>query len=323
MGRAGFIKVLGYPHPAIVAQRLAHQREFGLRLVGLRNARGVNLCVARVGKIGAALVSAPRCGDVAIHGIGGKVISVAVAAGGQHHCVCSVAGEFASQQVARDDARSAAIDDNNVDQLTTVEQPHTAQTNLARQLLVGTEQQLLTSLSTGVEGAANLGATKTAVIEQSTIFTSKRHALGNHLVDDVDRHLGQAIHVAFARAEVTTLDGVTEKSRNAVAVTLIVLGCIDATLSGNRVGAARGVMKSKCVDAIAELGKRRRSRSAGQTSAHHDDFELAFVAWVDELGVGLEVVPLVGQRAVGNFRIQLGVGRAILQHGHKYAFLRR
>ena len=198
MGRAGFIKVLGYPHPAIVAQRLAHQREFGLRLVGLRNARGVNLCVARVGKICAALVSAPRCGDVAIHGIGGKVISVAVAAGGQHHCVCSVAGEFASQQVARDDARSAAIDDNNVDQLTTVEESHTAQTNLARQLLVGTEQQLLTGLTTGVKGAAYLGATETAVVEQTAIFAGKRHALGNHLVNDVDRYLRQAIHIAFA-----------------------------------------------------------------------------------------------------------------------------
>ena len=109
-----------------------------------------------------------------------------------------MAGEFASQQVARDDARSAAIDDNNVDQLTTIEESHTAQTNLARQLLVSTEQQLLTGLTTGVKGAAYLGATKTAVVEQTAIFAGKRHALGNHLVDDVDRHLRQAIHVAFA-----------------------------------------------------------------------------------------------------------------------------
>ena len=198
MSRSGFIKILGHPHPAIVAQRLAHQGELGLRLVSLRNAGGVNLCVTRVGKICAALVSAPRCGDVAVHGIGGEVISVAVAAGGQHHCVCSMAGEFAGQQVARDDACSAAIDDNDVDQLTTIEESNTAQTNLARQLLVGTEQQLLTGLTTGVKGAAYLGATETAVVEQTAIFAGKRHALGNHLVNDVDRYLRQAIHIAFA-----------------------------------------------------------------------------------------------------------------------------
>ena len=88
-------------------------------------------------------------------------------------------------------------------------------------------------------------------------------------------------------------------------------------------GAARGVMKSKCVDAIAEFGKRCSSSGTGQTSANHDDLELALVAWVNELGIGLEVVPLVGQRAVGDLGDQLGVGGAILQHGHKCAFLRR
>ena len=104
---------------------------------------------------------------------------------------------------------------------------------------------------------------------------------------------------------------------------MIVLGRIDSALGGNGVRATRGIMESKSVDPIAKLSKRRRRRSASQTSANHDDFELALVTWVDELGIGLEVVPFVGQRTVGNLGNQLGVDGTILQHGHKCAFLRR
>ena len=55
VGRAAIVGVLRHPHPAVVAQRLAHQRQLRLRLVGLRDARRVDLRVAGVGEERAAL----------------------------------------------------------------------------------------------------------------------------------------------------------------------------------------------------------------------------------------------------------------------------
>ena len=54
-----------HPDAPVVAQRLAHQRQLGLRVVGLRDARGVDLREARVRERGAALVRAPDRGGVA------------------------------------------------------------------------------------------------------------------------------------------------------------------------------------------------------------------------------------------------------------------
>ena len=73
---------------------------------------------------------------------------------------------------------------------------HVAEADLAGQLLVGAEQQLLAGLAAGVERAADLGAAEAAVVEQAAVLAGERHALGDHLVDDVDRHLGQAVDVA-------------------------------------------------------------------------------------------------------------------------------
>ena len=65
-------------------------------------------------------------------------------------------------------------------------------------LLVGAEQELLAGLAPGVEGAGHLGAAEGAVVEQAAVLAGERHALRDHLVDDVDRHLGQAVHVGLA-----------------------------------------------------------------------------------------------------------------------------
>ena len=75
-----------------------------------------------------------------------------------------------------------------------------------------------------------MGAAEAAVIEQTAVFTCEWHALGDHLVNDVDRHFCEAVHVCFASAEVTALDRVVEQTVNAVAVALVVLGGVNATL---------------------------------------------------------------------------------------------
>ena len=104
---------------------------------------------------------------------------------------------FASQQVAYNDSCATTIDGDGVNQFGAVEQTHTAKTNLASHLLVRTNEQLLTGLATRIERAAYLCTTKAAIIEQSAIFTGEWNTLSNHLVNDVDRHLSQTMHVCF------------------------------------------------------------------------------------------------------------------------------
>ena len=77
------------------------------------------------------------------------------------------------------------------------------------------------------------------------------------MVDDVRAHLGQTMHIGLAGTEVTTLDGVVKESINAVAVILIILGGVDATLRGDRVRAARAVLIAEAFHIVALLGERR------------------------------------------------------------------
>ena len=104
---------------------------------------------------------------------------------------------------------------------------------MARHLLVCADEQLLARLATCIKRAAYLRSTETAVVQLAAVLAGKWNTLGNHLVDDVDRNLRQAMHVGLARAEVAALDGVLEQAVNAVAVALIVLCGIDAALSSN------------------------------------------------------------------------------------------
>src|SRR6185437_7480919 len=72
---------LRHPDAAVVAQRLAHQRQLGLVVAGARDAGGVDLGEAGVGEVRAAPVRPPDGGRVGVHGIRRQVEDVAVAAG--------------------------------------------------------------------------------------------------------------------------------------------------------------------------------------------------------------------------------------------------
>ena len=145
--------------------------------------------------------------------------------------------DVAGQQVAGDDSGATTVDHHGVDQLDAIEQPNPAEADLAGQLLVGAEQQLLSGLATRVERAADLCSAERAVVEQAAVFAGERHALGDHLIDDVDADLCQAMHVALTGSEVTAFDRVVEQAMHRVAVAAIVLRRVDAALGGDRVGA--------------------------------------------------------------------------------------
>ena len=96
-------------------------------------------------------------------------------------------------------------------------------------------------------------------------------------------------------------DGVVEEAVNGVAVVLVVLGGVNATLCRDGVSAARAVLIAETVDLVAELGKGGGGGTSGETGSDDDDFELPLVGRVDQLGVHLVGRPFVGQGAFWDF----------------------
>ena len=168
---------------------------------------------------------------------------------------------------------------------------------MARHLLVCADEQLLASLTARIKRAAYLRAAETAVVQLAAVLAGKWNTLSNHLVDDVDRNLCQAMHVCLARAEVAALDGVLEQAVDAVAVALIVLCGVNAALGRNGVCASWRVVERKRVNLITQFGKRCGSGCTCKAGANHDDLELSLVVRVYQLGICLVVIPLVGKRA--------------------------
>ena len=224
-----------------------------LRLVraGLRDAGRVDLGVAGVREQRALAVRPPGRRDVAALGVGRQEEDVAVAAGGEHHGVGQVGGDLAGDQVAHDDAAGPAVDDDQVEHLVPGVHLDVAGRDLPFQRLVRAEQQLLTGLAAGVERARHLGAAERAVVEQAAVLAGERHALGDALVDDVHRHLGEPVHVGLAGAEVAALDRVVEQPVDRVAVVAVVLRRVDAALRRDRVRAARAVLVAERPDVVA------------------------------------------------------------------------
>ena len=239
VGCPGIVELLRDPDPTVVAQRLRHQRELALEVVAARDARGVDLGEARVREQRTPLVRPPRRGDVARLGVGRQVVGVAVPAGAQGDGVRRPRLHRAGREIAGDDADGAAVLHHEVEHLRPRVHLHRAAVDLVRERLVGAEQQLLAGLAAGVERARHLRATERAVVEQPAVLAREGHALRDALVDDVDAHLGEPVHVAFTSPEVAALDGVVEEPVDAVAVVRVVLRRVDATLRGDAVRAAR------------------------------------------------------------------------------------
>ena len=303
----GLVHVAGHPDAPVVAQRLRHEGQLRLELVAGRDARGVDLRVARVGERRPPPVRPPRRGDVAVHGVGGQVVHVAVAAGGQHHGVAAVGPHLAGEQVPDHDPARLAVLHHDVEHVGPVVQRHPARRDLGGHGLVGAQQQLLAGLAPGVEGAAHLGAAEGPVGQQAPVLPGEGHPLGRALVDDVERHLGQAVDVGLPGPVVAALDGVVEQPVDRVAVVAVVLGRVDAALRGDGVGPAGRVVERERLDPVAQLGQRRRGRRTGQPRAHHQDLEAPLVGRVDQLDRELVVVPLVCDGTVRDPGVQRDV----------------
>ena len=285
VGRARVVGVARHPDAPVVAQRLAHQRELGLELVAGRDAGRVDLRVAGVGEQRAPPVGPPGGRGVGVLGVRRQEEDVPVAAGAQQHRVGRVGHHLAGDHVAHDDAARHPVLDDEVEHLGAGVQRDRAQRHLVHHLLVRAEQELLAGLAPGVEGARHLGAAEAAVVEQAAVLAGERHALGDRLVDDVHRLLGEAVDVRLAAAEVAALDRVVEEAEDRVAVALVVLGGVDAALGGDRVRPPGAVVVREDLDVVALLAQRGGGRGAGQAGADDDHVEAAAVVGRHQLHV--------------------------------------
>ena len=216
----------------------------------------VDLRHTGVGEVGALLVALPCGRTVRGHGVRRKEEDVGVTARGDHYGVGSVTLDGAGDEVADDDAACTAVDDNEVEHFVARKHLHFAFAHLTAEGRIGAQQKLLTRLAAGVEGSRYLRTTEGAVVEQAAVFAGEGYALCYALVDDGVRDFSQTIDVGFASTIVTTLDGVVEEAIDGVAVVLIVLGCVDTTLCGDGVCAARGVLNTEVEYVEAHLGER-------------------------------------------------------------------
>ena len=128
--------------------------------------------------------------------------------------------------------------------------------------------------------------------------------MGDALVDDVRANFSQAVHISLAGAEVAAFDGVVEETINAIAVILVILRSVDATLRGDRVGAARAVLVAEAFHLVTLLSESRRSGSPGESGSDNDELEFPLVGRADELRVVFISGPLFVEGTGGDVGVE-------------------
>ena len=215
------------------------------------------------------------------------------------------------EKVTHHDPDRTPVLDDEVEHLGSVELRDVAELHLVLQRLVRAEQELLAGLAPGVEGARHLRAAEGAVVEQAAVLPGERHTLGHALVDDLEAHLREPVGVRLTRPVVAALDGVVEQPLDTVAVVLVVLRRVDATLRGDAVRAPGRVVEEERLHLVAELAERGGGRRTGESGADDDDLEASPVVGGHQLHLEAVVVPLVGERAGGCFGIEGDVGHQV------------
>ena len=293
----------GNPDTAIVTQTFAHQRELALVIAVNGNTGGVNLRKAGIGEESAFLVGFPSRAAVAVHGVGAQEIHISVATRAEQHGVRRIALDRTVHDIATDDTAGVAVFHHHVHHFAAGVHLYAAFCYLVAQSTVGTDQQLLSGLTAGVESTRNLRAAERTVVEITGIVAGKRHALRHTLVNDIVAHFRQTIYVGFAGTVVAPLDGIVEKTVDAVAVVLIVLGRIDTALRGDGVRPAGTVGNAEYLYIETQRAQRSGRRSPSKAGSHHNHIELAFVGGVHQMLFSLIFSPLLRQRPGRNLGI--------------------
>jgi len=161
----------------------------------------------------------------------------------------------ASIHVPRDNPASLAIDHDQVQKFMPRKKLCCTRIHLTHEPLIGTQQELLSGLPSGIERPGHLDPSERSVAQISAIFAREWHALCHRLVDQVSTAFGQPVNICLPRPKISTFNRIVEHTKNRVAIVLVVLAGVDSPLRRNRVSASRGVMKTKTDNVIAQLSE--------------------------------------------------------------------
>src|SRR5207248_961480 len=202
------------------------------------------------------------------------------------------------------DSFRLAVHNDHIEHLVPIKHLDPAEGDLPLQRLKCAEEKLLACLTARIERSRHLDATKGAILEKSAVFARKRNALGDRLIDDVHRQLGESVDVRLARPVIAALHSVIEEPINAVAIVLIIFRCIDSALRGDGMRPARRIVKDETLYVVSELAKRSRRGRTGKTSADDNNVVLALIGRIDELVMRLCVRPLAPDGSWRSFGIE-------------------
>ena len=163
--------------------------------------------------------------------------------------------DLAGNEVTGDDTAGLTVDDHELQHLMTGIGFDCTLCDLTVQGSVGSKEELLSGLTSGVECTAYLSTAEGAVVEQSAVIACKRNSLSHALVDNQIAYLCKPVDIGLTAAVVASLDGVVEETVHRVVVILIVLGCVDTSLSRNRVRTAGRVADAENLDIITEFSE--------------------------------------------------------------------
>jgi hypothetical protein len=124
----------------------------------------VDLRITGIRHVGSAFVRTERSHHVAPHRGGREEKNVTIPTSGQKDAVSSVTGDFTGLQVTCYDALRMTVNDYEVQHFGPFVHRNTTLRDLFLKRLVGTDEQLLPSLTASVKSPTNLGTTKGTVV---------------------------------------------------------------------------------------------------------------------------------------------------------------
>ena len=257
------------------------------------NTGGVNLNVRGICEVCTLTIALDSSCTVTTHSIGREEVGVTITTSSNHYGIGAETLQLTSNEVLGNDTTSTTVNDDYILHLVTGIELHLASLYLTAQRAIGTQQQLLTGLTLSIECTAYLSTTERTVSQHATILTGKGNTLSHALVDDVVRHLSQAIDVSLASTIVTTLHGVVEQTIDRVTIVLIALGGIDTTLGSDRVSTTGRVLNAQVDDVEAHLTQRSCCRGTSQASTNDNDVELQLVLGVNQTLMSLIFFPFL------------------------------
>src|SRR5690625_3861534 len=172
----------------------------------------MNLNVTWVGKICASSMCTPGGHHITSHSISREEIHISVSSGSYNHRVCCVSFEFSCDQVTCYNSTCFSIDHHQIHHLMSCIRLNFSAVDLSVHRTIGSEQKLLTCLSFRIKSSRHQYSTKGTVIEQTTIFTSKRNTLRYALINNTSGNLGQSVGVGFARTIVATFGSIVKQT---------------------------------------------------------------------------------------------------------------